>query len=49
MDSLEALSPVDGRYRKTTEPLAAIFSEKGLHGYRVRVEAEYLIALSEHP
>ncbi len=49
MDLLEAISPIDGRYRKHTEPLADIFSEKGLIGNRIRVEGEYLIALSEHP
>lgn len=47
--SLEAISPVDGRYRKVVEPLAAIFSEEGLIKHRIIVEGEYLIALSEHP
>ena len=46
MDPLEAVSPIDGRYRKTAEPLAAFFSEGALIRYRVKVEAEYLIALS---
>ncbi len=49
MDSLEAISPIDGRYRKVTEPLAEIFSERGLISSRVQVEGEYLLALSEHP
>ncbi len=49
MNELEALSPLDGRYRKITEPLARIFSEKGLMQYRVIVEVEYLVALSKHP
>lgn len=49
MDRLEAISPVDGRYRKDTEPLANIFSEKGLIEYRTIIEGEYLIYLSEHP
>lgn len=49
MDALEAISPIDGRYRKYTEPLAKIFSEAGLIQYRTNVEIEYLIALSEHP
>ncbi|MBS3073974.1 adenylosuccinate lyase [Candidatus Pacearchaeota archaeon] len=49
MDELEAISPVDGRYRKYTEPLGDIFSEKGLIRYRIKVESEYLIFLSEHP
>ncbi len=48
MDKLEAISPIDGRYRRYTEPLADIFSEKGLIRYRVRVEGEYLLYLSEH-
>ncbi|MBU1644031.1 MAG: adenylosuccinate lyase [Nanoarchaeota archaeon] len=49
MDQLEAISPIDGRYRRSTEPLADIFSEKGLIKYRVKVEGEYLLSLSEHP
>lgn len=49
MDKLEAISPIDGRYRRYTEPLAKIFSEKGLIQYRVIVEGEYLLFLSEHP
>ncbi|MBU0456749.1 MAG: adenylosuccinate lyase [Nanoarchaeota archaeon] len=49
MHHLEAISPVDGRYRKHTEPLADIFSEKGLIRNRVKVEGEYLLSLSEHP
>ena len=49
MDKLEAISPVDGRYRRYTEPLAEFFSEKTLIKYRVQVEGEYLIFLSEHP
>jgi len=49
MDELEALSPLDGRYRKLIEPLAQVFSEKGLMEYRIVVETEYLMALSEHP
>jgi len=49
MDKLEAISPIDGRYRRHTEPLSEIFSEKGLIRYRIRVEGEYLLFLSEHP
>lgn len=49
MDRLEAISPVDGRYRRYTEPLSDIFSEKGLIRNRLIVEGEYLISLSEHP
>jgi adenylosuccinate lyase len=43
--SWDAISPVDGRYRKTCEPLAVYFSESALMRYRVRVEAAYLAAL----
>lgn len=49
MDELEAISPIDGRYRENVEPLAEFFSEKGLIKYRIRVEGEYFIFLSEHP
>jgi adenylosuccinate lyase len=47
LNSLSAISPIDGRYRKTTEPLDVYFSEFGLIKYRVLVEIEYFIALSE--
>jgi adenylosuccinate lyase len=46
---LNAVSPVDGRYRRTTAPLADYFSEGALIRYRVRVEVEYFIALCELP
>ena len=46
MNSLNAISPVDGRYRSKCEPLAAYFSEGALIKYRVRVEVEYFIALA---
>ena len=46
---LTAISPIDGRYRKTCEPLAKYFSEEALMQYRVRVEIEYFIALCELP
>lgn len=49
MNELEAISPIDGRYRKYTEELAEHFSEKALMKYRIVVEGEYLIALSKHP
>lgn len=48
MNELEAISPIDGRYRRYTEPLAEYFSEKALMKYRIVVEGEYLIALSKH-
>lgn len=47
MNSLNAVSPIDGRYRSKCEPLAKYFSEGALIKYRVRVEVEYFIALSE--
>jgi adenylosuccinate lyase len=46
MSSLSAISPIDGRYSKNTQPLQSFFSEAALIQYRVRVEIEYLIALS---
>ena len=46
---LSAISPVDGRYRKTVEKLAEYFSEGALIRYRVRVEVEYFIALCNLP
>ena len=46
---LTAISPVDGRYRGKTEPLADYFSEYALIRYRVRVEIEYFITLCELP
>ncbi len=45
MNSLDAISPIDGRYRSKTEPFANYFSESALIRYRVRVEIEYYIAL----
>ena len=45
MTTLDAISPVDGRYRGKSEPLATFFSEKALIRYRVRIEIEYFIAL----
>ena len=49
LTSLSAISPVDGRYRKTVEKLAEYFSEGALIKYRVRVEVEYFIALCNLP
>ncbi|MCC2546804.1 adenylosuccinate lyase [Hymenobacter sp. BT175] len=46
---LTALSPLDGRYRRQTEPLARYFSELALMRYRVLVEVEYFIALCQLP
>lgn len=49
MNSLFAISPIDGRYRKQVEPLANYFSEKSLIYYRTRIEIEYFIALCNIP
>jgi len=46
---LNAISPIDGRYRNKTVSLAPFFSEEALIKYRVRVEIEYFIALCEIP
>lgn len=48
LSALTAISPVDGRYRKTTEDLAPYFSEYGLIKYRVLIEIEYFIALCDN-
>ncbi len=47
--SLEAISPVDGRYRRAVAQLANYFSEGALINYRVRIEVEYFIALCRLP
>lgn len=47
LNTLTAISPVDGRYRKATSELAAYFSEFGLIRYRVQVEIDYFILLSQ--
>ncbi|MBI4175672.1 MAG: adenylosuccinate lyase [Candidatus Aenigmarchaeota archaeon] len=55
VDSLEALCPFDGRYREDDRyapelnRLASHMSERGLIANRLRMEGEYLIALSEEP
>ncbi len=49
LNSLTAISPVDGRYRRVTAPLAPYFSEYGLIRFRVLVEVEYFIALCTLP
>ncbi len=45
--SLNAISPIDGRYSSKTENLSNFFSEKALIRYRVLVEIEYFISLTE--
>lgn len=47
LTTLNAISPIDGRYRKATKPLANYFSEEALIKYRVLVEVEYFISLCE--
>ncbi len=46
MNSLQAISPIDGRYRRQVEALSNFFSEEALIRYRVRIEILYFIALS---
>ena len=48
-DTLTAISPLDGRYRKDVGALASYCSEAALFRYRVRVEVEYLIFLARTP
>ena len=49
LTKLNAISPIDGRYRNKIENLAPFFSEEALIKYRVKVEIEYFIALCEIP
>ncbi|OQD43448.1 adenylosuccinate lyase [Croceivirga radicis] len=49
LSPLNAISPIDGRYRSKTESLGNYFSEEALIKYRVQVEIEYFIALCEVP
>lgn len=49
LNTLTAVSSVDGRYGSKTAPLRAYFSEFALIKYRVKVEVEYFIALCELP
>ena len=49
LNELNAISPIDGRYRNKTLSLAPFFSEEALIKYRVLVEIEYFIALCELP
>lgn len=49
LTSLNAISPIDGRYRNKVNELAPFFSEEALIKYRVQVEVEYFIALCELP
>jgi adenylosuccinate lyase len=47
ISALTAISPIDGRYRKQLQHLDEYFSEFSLIRYRVLVEVEYFIFLSE--
>ena len=47
MDRLKAISPIDGRYGERVTELIPYYSEFGLMRYRVHVETEYFIALSQ--
>lgn len=49
LNELNAISPIDGRYRNKTLALAPFFSEEALIKYRVLIEIEYFIALCEVP
>ena len=49
LNTLNAISPVDGRYRSKSKPLHAFFSEYALIKYRVKIEIEYFISLCSHP
>jgi adenylosuccinate lyase len=45
--ALTALSPLDGRYRRATEPLRELLSEAGLIRERIRIEAQWLLHLAQ--
>jgi len=47
MSSIHSISPIDGRYAKATQSLQNYFSEAALIRYRLKVEIEYLKALSK--
>ncbi len=49
LTQLNAISPIDGRYRSKVANLAPFFSEEALIKYRVRVEIEYFVSLCEIP
>ena len=46
-NSINAISPIDGRYYNQTQFLDEFFSEKALIRYRLRIEVEYFIKLTE--
>jgi len=49
LTALNAISPIDGRYHNKTNVLSPFFSEEALIKYRIKVEIEYFIALTEIP
>jgi adenylosuccinate lyase len=49
LTALNAISPIDGRYRSKTKSLSSYFSEEALIKYRVQVEIEYFIGLCQIP
>ena len=46
-NQLTSISPIDGRYLNSTKELQSFFSEAALMRYRLKIEIEYLIALSK--
>ena len=46
-NSINAISPIDGRYSAQTDYLSEFFSEKALIKFRLKVEVEYFIKLTE--
>lgn len=48
-NEIQAISPIDGRYKRKVISLISYFSEEALMKYRVRVEVEYFIALAALP
>jgi adenylosuccinate lyase len=49
LNSLTAISPIDGRYQSKTSELSSYYSESALIKYRIRIEIEYFICLCELP
>jgi len=47
LNSLNAVTPIDGRYYSKTKSFSNYFSEQALIKYRVLVEIEYFIALTK--
>ena len=47
LNSLKALSPLDGRYQNKTEEIAKYFSEEILIKHRIKIETKYLEALAQ--